>query len=580
MRTLQNRLTHTDDELASLFDQYVSSVMADADHDRYAELTRLAVQRHVLDRARSEADAGYPYYFDLDSGLRVCRFVELMPHIEGRWEQDNLYLGDWQVFWYCTMFGWLRRDDDRRRFTDVYIEVGRKNAKSTGAAPVALYMLTCDGEPGPLVLCAATTGDQAAKVFRPAAMMARKSPVFRDRFRLEILTREIRCHDSDGLMMMVNSESSTQDGHNPYLTIFDELHAHKTRDLYDVLHSSGGARKGEMYLTITTAGINYEGVCYEQRKLCENMLRGAISLEHMYALIFTLDDGDDPYDEKVWGKANPMLYVPGDVSKRLKKSIRQMAQEARASAERENEFKRKRMNVWLESGEPFFNADRWRKDCTISMLDFEKLKRLPCYGGLDLSAVKDFTSFALAWMDNATDNLYVHAWLWLPATRLEALRYQSPLPFLDWRRRRYFDTTEGDVTDYGVVEEKIMELSRNFRIQKVCYDPWNAPNTAQRLLDAGIQMEIFTQSTANYNHVMKTWDRRMMNGTLKHMRNDLMTWMVGSVVKREDDHLNIAPSKKKSISNIDGVVAGMMASAPHFTEAPPAQSASELVFIG
>lgn len=565
MPNLQPSLKHTDEELKELFDKYIKSVLSDKKNKKYAKLTRKAIERHVSDVARSET-GNFNYEFNFSRGARVARFVEVMPHVEGNWEIPNLYLQGWQVFFIVCLFGWQEKETGVRRFTDAYMEVARKNAKSTLAAALGLYMLTADGENGPLIICAATTGEQAMKVFRPALRMAKKKASFRQGFDLECLSTQLRCGANGGLMQMVNSDSLTQDGHNPSLVIYDELHAHANRDLYDVLHSSAGSRDNTIHLTITTAGVNYEGVCYELRKLSENTLSGAIKLDHMFALIYTVDDEDDIFEESVWCKANPMLHSEGETKTRMRKKLAQMALEARASQERENEFKRKRLNVWMETGTPYFSVDAWRKKCEIEELPIEKLKRLPCYGGLDLASVRDFSAFSLAWPDYDEDLLYIHTWMWLPEKRLEDMRHQTALPVDDWLRNRYFATTPGDVTDYRVIKKKILMLQEVFAILKILFDPWNATELTTGLFDDGLLMEKFNQSTANYNSVMKAWERRILSGKIKHVDNQLMTWMVGSLVKREDDNQNVAPSKKKSNTNIDGPVSALMATAPVYAE--------------
>lgn len=553
---------HTDAELKAEFDAYVSDVVADKKHERYCELTRLAVLRHARDLDRQRTDK-FPYHFDFSRGAQVCRFMELMPHIEGRWDHPNLYLSDWQIFTFTMIHAW-RKTDGSRRFSDVYIEIGRKNAKSTSSAGLCLYSLIDPDDPSPLVLCAATTGDQANKVFNPALQMVKRTPAFRKKFGIDGLSREIRCASNGGLMAKVNSESKTQDGHNPSMVVFDELHAHTNRNLYDVLHSAAGARDSPLFITITTAGINYQGPCYEMRKLSENVLREVVSLEHHFAMIFTLDEGDDPYDEKNWGKANPQLYVGDKSSRLLKETLIKMAAEARHSQEREIEFKRKRMNIWIESENPYFDVAAWKK-CAIEKLDAKFLSGLPCYGGLDLSSTRDFTAFALAWPDYDNDLLYTHVWLWLPQARYDDMVFRSPLPYADWKARGYFRTTAGNVIDHDEITRKIVELDKVFRIQKIMFDPWGATQTSNHLMNEGLKMVDFRQSRPNYNSPMKEFDRRIRvaldggGGLVRHARNDTMTWMMGNVVGWFDNMGNVAPKRDGELGNIDGPAATLMA---------------------
>src|SRR5205085_2611155 len=78
---------------------------------------------------------------------RICEFLELLPHIKGKWARERrlLELDPWQCFILTTVFGWVHRETGLRRFREVYLEVPRKNAKSTLSSGVALYMLTAGG---------------------------------------------------------------------------------------------------------------------------------------------------------------------------------------------------------------------------------------------------------------------------------------------------------------------------------------------------------------------------------------------------------------------------------------------------
>lgn len=84
--------------------------------------------------------------------------------------------------------------------------------------------------------------------------------------------------------------------------------------MWDVLETATGARLQSLLFGITTAGFNKEGICYEQRDYAIKVLRGynsdvegAVKDDSYFAIIYTLDEGDDPFDETVWQKANPGL---------------------------------------------------------------------------------------------------------------------------------------------------------------------------------------------------------------------------------------------------------------------------------
>lgn len=271
-------------------------------------LLKLAARRHLDDLKRSKTDPAWPFVFDPWHAGDPCDFAEKLPHIEGKWATPTITLEPWQVFVLCCVFGWRRRSDGGRRFSKVYLEVARKNAKSTLAAIVTLYCLCCEGEPAPYVFIGATTGAQAQKVFHPARMMAMRTPDLCEAFGLQVWAKSIT-EASGGYVQTINSKGSTQDGHNPHLTVLDELHAHVDRALYDVIDSAFGARLNPLLWVITTAGFNTLGVCYELRMFLVKVLEGVVVADHVFGAIFTLDDSDDPFDPRVWVKSNPNLGV-------------------------------------------------------------------------------------------------------------------------------------------------------------------------------------------------------------------------------------------------------------------------------
>jgi hypothetical protein len=135
-------------------------------------LQRLAVERHVRDLDAGEEPG---LYFDQQAASRVIRFISLLCHSKGEWAGQPFLLSPWQQFLLWCVFGWKRAEDDTRRFRTAYVEVCRKNGKTTLAAGIGLYMLVADGEAGAEVYTAATKRDQARLSHAEAIRMVRSS---------------------------------------------------------------------------------------------------------------------------------------------------------------------------------------------------------------------------------------------------------------------------------------------------------------------------------------------------------------------------------------------------------------------
>lgn len=526
----------------------------EASKDRYGKKhckwVRLAAKRHLAD-LKKQSRKTYPYKFDEWCANDICDFAEKFPHIEGEWDSETITLEPPQIFILCCVFGWRKKYSGHRRFTTVYIEMARKGAKSTLTAVIALYCLACEGEVGPQIIIGATTGEQANKVFNPARQMAKKSPDFCEINGIEVLARSIACSTSGGFIQTINARSDTQDGWNPYVSVLDELHAHKDRGLYDVMRSAMGARKSPLLWIITTAGYNIAGVCYDQHKFVKQILQDVVVADHYFGIIFTLDEKDDVFDESKWIKANPLLGITPSIE-----SMREYAVEAKSSPDSLGEFKTKRLNVWSSARGAWLSLPKWKKNG--GAVSYDDLRGVPVYGGLDLSSIEDITAWVLVAMVNG--RLKVVPKFWLPEETIKPRTERANLPYESWVEQGYLEKTPGAVIDYKYVERQIRTDFDQLDIRQIGYDKWNSSQLVNNLDEEGIPMVRVIQGPITYNPAMKEVERLYSSRLIDHGGHPVLEWMASNVVtKPPDDNNNIAPSRRRSGEKIDGMVAMLMA---------------------
>jgi len=219
---------------------------------------RLACQRQLNDLASQGR-----WTFDEKRGNRVCWFIERLPHIKGRWKTKGVELEPWQCFILTTIFGWID-EEGYRRFRTALIVVPRKNGKTLLAAGVALFMLCADGEPGAEVYSAAVTKDQAKLSWDTAQQMVKREPEMQAKYGVSALAHSIAIEADGSYFKPLARDADSLEGLGPHCAIIDELHAHKTREVWDVLNIARGSRRQSLLFAITTAGDNKAGVCYEQ----------------------------------------------------------------------------------------------------------------------------------------------------------------------------------------------------------------------------------------------------------------------------------------------------------------------------
>ena len=467
------------------------------------------------------------------------------------WETPTITLEPSQVFFVVNLFG-FRNADGSRRFTTALFAVARKNAKSALAAGILLYVFCTEPEVGPQVISAATTGQQARIVWGVAKRMVEKLSPLREAFALEPFANAIARYENGGTFKPINSKASTQDGLNPSALCFDELHAHKTRDLFDVLRSAAGARKAPLFLYTTTEGYENPGPWSEVRRFAWQVLEGVVEADHFLAVYYALDDADDDFDETKWIKANPLLGVSVSLAK-----LREYATEAKAQPGTLAEFRIKRLNRPAAAAEAWVDLRKWKR-CG-GEVKLEELVGARCWAALDLASTSDLTAWRLVWEREGV--FYTWGRYWVPAAAVSRRTERGSVPYASWVAQGLMTQTEGDVTDYAVVERDIRADVERFRPSEVAFDSWNASDIANRLMAADVPMMKFHQGAKSFHPGFKALERAYLAGKLRHGGDPVLTWNAANLVPRRDENMNLSPDRRRSAEKIDGMVCLLMAMA-------------------
>lgn len=526
---------------------------------------RLACQRFLRDLGRQGGDDDFPYVLDETLGSRACLFIELLPHIKGDWARptyvdgkltwQRIKLEDWQIFIELQLFGWVHQVTRLRRFRRAYEEEARKNAKSTRAAGRMLYLLTGDREPGAHVYSAATTGEQAREVFDVMRNMALRSPDLCLHFGLEVGKHDITSPLSASSAKPLNAEGSTLDGLNVHAAVIDELHAHKTRAVYDVIDSATGARSQPLISMITTAGSNRAGICYEQRTYTVKVLEGVHADETWFGIIFTLDPEDDWRDPAVWRKANPNLGVSVKLD-----DMQAACRKAEGTPSAVANFLTKRLNVWVNADAAWMDMQAWEA-CENKDLKAENLAHLPCWVPLDLASKVDIAAAPLLFHDPKADRYYCisRGRFWLPE---RAVEQGGNSQYTGWVRAGWLQATPGEVTDYDLIEEQLRADARTLgkNLREIPFDPFQATQLSSHMLAEGLPMVEMRPTVLAMSEPMKQLEALVLQGPEKfqHDGSPVMTWMISNVVCHRDAKDNIYPRKERPEQKIDGPVALIM----------------------
>jgi len=493
------------------------------------------------------------FYFDKRAAqVAVAFFEKLLKHSKGEWAGQPFELAEWQREGVIKpLFGW-KRADGTRKFRTAYIEVPRKNGKSTLAAGIALFLLFADGEPGAEVYSAAADRDQAGIVFDEAKSMVEGSPELAKRS--QVFKRSIVILSSRSSYKVLSADAYTKHGLNAHGVIFDELHAQPDRELWDVLTTSTGARRQPLVVAITTAGYDRQSICYEQHEYARRVLEKVVDDPSFFGYIAAADDQEDWTDEAIWRKANPSLGVTVKLD-----YLRNEANKAQQSPAYQNTFRRLHLDQWTQQETRWLDLAAW--DACAREVDQKLLEGAPCYGGLDLASSSDIASFVLVFPaePGEEERYQLMPFFWMPQANLVDRSRRDRAPYDAWVRQGLITATEGTVIDYGYIVRDIEALSEKYNIKEIAFDRWGAFQVSQQLEGAGLTMVGFGQGFASMSAPTKELLRLVLDKRIAHGGNPVLRWMADNVVVSQDAAGNVKINKLKSREKVDGIVSGVMA---------------------
>lgn len=505
-----------------------------------------ACKRHLDDLARTN----WPFEFDRAKGERIAKFGTLFVHVKGPLGGQSLTFEPWQSFILTCVFGWVWKHTGKRRFRRAYIEVPRGNGKTTISVIPALYMLAADKEAGAEVYSAARIRDQAKVAFSIAHQMVRKNPAFASELGVDPLAHRIIQQNSASFFEAVSSDADSLDGKNVHFGLIDELHAHRSRDVYDAIETGAGKRDQSLIWAITTAGSDKTGICYEQRNITVNLLKGVFVDESYFGIIYTIDDGDDWTSEAVWRKANPNFGVSVEAQ-----NLASMCAKAQQSPASQASFLTKHLNIWIQTDQALYDTRAWDK-CGDATLDIEDFIGKPCRIAADLATKTDIAAVVLLFDDPDNKRVVAFPRFYLPEAAIADSRNAS---YRAWSLDHHIIETPGDVTDLARIEADIRDDLSRFQVIEIGFDQWQAQQMINSLLADRANVVEFRQVLANFSEPTKELDSLMRTGSIAHNANPALSWMVGNVVGHYDAKENVYPRKERPENKIDGAIALIMA---------------------
>lgn len=523
----------------------ILKVLKNGDHVVEQGVIPARLMRGSIDRVAVEEGC---YYDENMADHPVQFFSKFLRHSKGEWAGKPFTLLDWQEWDIIRpLFGWMR-PDGTRRFRRSYIEIPKKNGKSTIAAGIALYLLKPDGEIGAEVYSAASDKDQATIVFREAESMVQASPALTQMLSCTTSRKVISDQMTRSFYKALSADVPTKEGLNIHGLIFDELHAQKTRNLWDTLKYGGAARRQPLFVSITTAGSDRNSICFDQHRYAKNILKGSVMDTSFYPYIAAADEDDNWEDPAVWRKANPSFGIT------IKEDqFKSDFLEARENISSQNSFRRYRLNQWTQQDTRWIDMAQWR---TCSANPPTLTKKSPFFGGLDLASTQDIAAYVQLFYDNG---FYLKCHFFIPEECLKKRVAKDKVPYDVWQKQGWITVTRGNTVDEDAIVETILKSAQTNTCREVAYDRWNASHAVTRCQDEGLTMVPLGQGFGSMSGPAKQFEKLIIAQTFNHGGNPVLEWMANNCATETDAAGNIKPSKKKSSEKIDGIVAGVMA---------------------
>lgn len=480
---------------------------------------------------------------------RAVRLINQLTHTKGPFAEQSFNLRKWQEKEIIRPLFKTRRDG-LRQYRTCLLMLPRKNGKTELAAALAIYFLLFDGEIGAEVYSAASDKDQASLVFNVAAQMIRNDPELYAQCEILDSQKRIVHRKSGSFYRAISAEAYSKHGFNASVVIYDELHAAQTRELWDVLSTSQGARAQPLMIAITTAGYDRHSILWELYTHAKKVLENPSLDPTFLPILYEAPIDADWTDEAVWKKANPAL---GDF--RSFEEMRIACARAKEIPAQENTFRRLYLNQWTEQASRWISLAAW-DSCRSA--DRASLRGRRCYIGLDLSSTKDLTAAVAVFPDD--DGFDVVAKFFVPQESIRERSHRDRVPYDQWARDGFLIATPGNVVDYEAVRRQLQEWADEFDVREVAFDPWNATDLVTRLeAQDGFTCAAMRQGFASLSAPTKSLEKSILSKTLRHNGHPVLRWCIGNISVETDPSGNLKLSKKVSTERIDGAAALVMA---------------------
>ncbi|WP_165068289.1 terminase large subunit [Paludisphaera rhizosphaerae] len=517
----------------------------------------MALDLATYDPVRTKSDEAalrQGYYFDREAAALPCSFIETFCGIPtGLAAGEPFVLLDWQRRLTWDLYGWVHTDTGRRRYREAYVTLAKKSGKSLYVSALILYALMADGEESPEIHLNAVDRSQAGRLYDEARKMIAASPALSSRLKLADGVKRIEFQRMNGVIRTNSADVDSKDGASSSFTCFDELHLQNSWKLWDVFRYAGISRRNPLTLSITTAGINRDGPCWDRNQHAWRVLDGEVVDLHFLPVVYGPRPGVDVDvdDPEVWRLANPSLGVTTSLE-----DFRSQLEEAKRTPAALARFKRYRLNAWVSESGKFFNLASWNSSAKRHEIGSCLLAGMPCWAGLDVSSTSDLTALAVVFYDPVADEHHVFTWCWCPQGEADRRAAAGWPLYQRWADEGRLELTDGPRIDYARIAQVVAEVYERTKFKVLNLDSYNVMTMGTFLGGLGVPHQEVRKGWRTMSQPTKEYERRVTLGKIRHGREEdpVLTWCMGNAVPSKGEARgNVTLDKERSSDKIDAV---------------------------
>lgn len=514
-----------------------------------SRMVSLAVKRFKEDLKRQDTKE-FPYHFDSNSADRFIKFAESTKLYSDKWAGKFLRLEDWQCFIFANVYGW-KKADGRRRFRKAFLQVARKNGKSSMLSVVLLWDLMMVN--GSQCYAGATKRDQSKILFRSLKQTIKQNNALTTRLKIYESTSRITNEAKGGFFEALASDKDKLDGLNPSCAVIDEIGSQKDMSLVNVIESGMVSRPEPLLWEIGSATDNMYSAGKQEHDRAKKILEGIEEDDSFFCIVYELDEDDDWTDESKYRKANPNLDVTVD-----SETLHNMKVQALSNSSYEGEMRTKCLGQYITPITAWIQPAVWNVSVdNSSKYTVDKDKPYFAVGAVDLSKRNDLTAFTICIYQN--EKFFLRHKAYFPLEMMEEKMKRDNEMWRKWTEQGYLTATIGSVVDYKVMFKDIMEACDEYRIDHILFDPYNS-NSLVTELEENYDLVAVNQNIKNLSPFTKRFEEEIYKGNIVDS-NPLMRWEMSNaeVYRDANDNLKvIKPKVKESTKRIDHVITSLM----------------------